>query len=250
MKKLRIAEIFGPTIQGEGRHVGVPCYFIRIGGCDYECSWCDSLHAVLPEYVRGLPRLTLDEIIHDLVSLGGAAQWVVLSGGNPALYDLTELVSDLQEGEFKVMVETQGTMYKPWLADVDELCVSPKGPSAGIGTEEQSLQRLHDFMHCNGILEHRSVYLKVPVFSEEDYEFARRVRQSYQGIELYLSVGNPLPPRPPYGDSTSVHILRSTLLARTRELAEKIFEDRDPLMQSVRILPQQHVLMWGNTRAK
>lgn len=250
MKKYRVAEVFGPTIQGEGRHVGTPCYFIRFGGCDYECDWCDSLHAVLPEYVRGLPRLTIDEIIEQLVALPGQAGWVVFSGGNPALYDLTELLHDLHEGEYSVMVETQGTTFKPWLRDVDELCVSPKGPSAKIGTAEESLKRLDDFMLCHGILNHKSIYLKVPVFTEEDYVFAKEVRLTYPEIELYLSVGNPLPPRPPYGDDTSVHMLRTTLLSRTKELAEKVLEDPEPLMQQVRILPQQHVLMWGNARAK
>jgi 7-carboxy-7-deazaguanine synthase len=43
---IRISEIFGPTIQGEGVLIGLPTVFVRTGGCDYRCSWCDSLHAV------------------------------------------------------------------------------------------------------------------------------------------------------------------------------------------------------------
>ena len=46
MTTLRIAEIFGPTIQGEGALIGEPTVFVRAGGCDYRCSWCDSMHAV------------------------------------------------------------------------------------------------------------------------------------------------------------------------------------------------------------
>ena len=46
MKKLRISEIFGPTIQGEGALIGKPTVFVRAGGCDYRCSWCDTLYAV------------------------------------------------------------------------------------------------------------------------------------------------------------------------------------------------------------
>ena len=45
-----IAEIFGPTIQGEGALIGLPTVFVRTGGCDYRCSWCDSLHAVSSAY--------------------------------------------------------------------------------------------------------------------------------------------------------------------------------------------------------
>lgn len=44
--RIRIAEIFGPTIQGEGVLIGEPTVFVRTGGCDYRCAWCDSLHAV------------------------------------------------------------------------------------------------------------------------------------------------------------------------------------------------------------
>ena len=43
---IRISEIFGPTIQGEGALIGQPTVFVRTGGCDYRCAWCDSLHAV------------------------------------------------------------------------------------------------------------------------------------------------------------------------------------------------------------
>ena len=47
---IRISEIFGPTIQGEGPLIGRPSIFVRTGGCDYRCNWCDTLYAVLPEY--------------------------------------------------------------------------------------------------------------------------------------------------------------------------------------------------------
>ena len=49
-ERIRISEIFGPTIQGEGPLVGRPTVFVRTGGCDYRCTWCDTLYAVLPEY--------------------------------------------------------------------------------------------------------------------------------------------------------------------------------------------------------
>src|SRR5262249_776223 len=44
--EIRVSEIFGPTIQGEGVLIGLPTVFVRSGGCDYRCSWCDSMHAV------------------------------------------------------------------------------------------------------------------------------------------------------------------------------------------------------------
>jgi len=247
MKKFRVAEVFGPTIQGEGRHVGVPCHFIRFGGCDYACLWCDSFHAVLPEYVKMLPRLTIDEIIEQVVALADTAEWIVYSGGNPVLFDLADLTRDLQEGGYRVMIETQGTVYKPWLQDVDEVCVSPKGPSAKIGTHEQSLARLEAFIACEGMLDHQSLYFKIPVFGEEDYAFASDVHTRYPQIEMFLSVGNSMPPRAGSED-TPRPVLRATVLRDTEELVNRVLSDA--AMSDVRVFPQQHVLIWGNTRAK
>jgi len=51
--EIRVSEIFGPTIQGEGALIGQPTVFVRTGGCDYRCSWCDSLHAVDSRFRAG-----------------------------------------------------------------------------------------------------------------------------------------------------------------------------------------------------
>jgi len=191
--------------------------------------------------------MTESEILGELMQLKDTVDWVVFSGGNPALFNLGDLVQILQE-RFKIMVETQGTLYKPWLADVDEICVSPKGPSANIGTPGQSLTRLRDFMACQGIRNHKSIYLKIPVFSAEDYAFAREVHGTYPDIELFLSTGNALPPRPGQLTQTARPTLRATLLMRTEELVNKVTSDA--FMKNVRVFPQQHVLLWGNDRGK
>ena len=52
MKKVRVSEIFGPTVQGEGPLIGKPTVFVRTGGCDYRCNWCDTLYAVLPKHSK------------------------------------------------------------------------------------------------------------------------------------------------------------------------------------------------------
>ena len=66
-----VVEVFGPTIQGEGELAGIPTAFVRFGGCDYRCSWCDSLFAVLPEDVRKAPRMTPAEVAAALEALAG-----------------------------------------------------------------------------------------------------------------------------------------------------------------------------------
>src|SRR5512143_1667190 len=141
-----IAEIFGPTLQGEGQLAGKPTYFLRVGGCDFSCAWCDSGHAVNPEEVLKLYRLTQDQIYYKLLlhtQEHHGPQWLTISGGNPGLYDLGEVVRRWQSEQLgntadetwykgKVAVETQGSRWQPWFAILDLLTVSPKGPSSGM----------------------------------------------------------------------------------------------------------------------
>ncbi|MFN3526350.1 MAG: 7-carboxy-7-deazaguanine synthase QueE, partial [Paracoccus sp. (in: a-proteobacteria)] len=84
-RPLRIAEIFGPTIQGEGVLIGEPTVFVRAGGCDYRCVWCDSLHAVDSAFRDTWSPMSTGQIWDEVVRLsGGQALTVSISGGNPA----------------------------------------------------------------------------------------------------------------------------------------------------------------------
>ena len=93
-ERIRISEIFGPTIQGEGPLVGRPTVFVRTGGCDYRCTWCDTLYAVLPEYHDEWTPMTPAAIMARVNELaGGKPVLVSLSGGNPALQPLSPLIA-------------------------------------------------------------------------------------------------------------------------------------------------------------
>src|SRR3954453_7764862 len=116
-KTFPVIEVFGPTIQGEGAEAGLPTHFVRFGGCDYRCSWCDTMYAVDPAVVRATAeRLSDDAIVERLDGLGGAPRWVTLSGGNPALHQLGALVGVLHERGSLVGAETQGSVWRDWLA--------------------------------------------------------------------------------------------------------------------------------------
>src|ERR1700731_950459 len=78
-ERIRISEIFGPTIQGEGPLIGRPTVFVRTGGCDYRCAWCDTLYAVLPEYRDQWTLMTTPEIMTRVNEL---------AGGQPVLVSL------------------------------------------------------------------------------------------------------------------------------------------------------------------
>ena len=81
---IRISEIFGPTIQGEGALIGQPTVFVRTGGCDYRCSWCDTLHAVDNEFRHGWTPMSAEDVFAEVEKLsGGVPIMVSLSGGTP-----------------------------------------------------------------------------------------------------------------------------------------------------------------------
>src|SRR5689334_14600025 len=98
---MKVDEIFGPTIQGEGALAGCVTMFVRLGGCDYRCSWCDTMHAVDPANVDRWKEMDTDAILkalHKLVPTHNSNLWVTISGGNPAIWqrELPELVRALQ----------------------------------------------------------------------------------------------------------------------------------------------------------
>src|SRR5215216_5182503 len=112
--KISVSEIFGPTVQGEGAVIGMPTVFIRTGGCDYRCSWCDSKFAVLPEFRDTWRRMSPEEIIAEVGRLSPSPILVTLSGGNPALQPLGGLIRLGKAAGYRFMIETQGTVAKDW----------------------------------------------------------------------------------------------------------------------------------------
>lgn len=227
-KTFPVIEIFGPTVQGEGSLVGTPCHFVRFGGCDYRCSWCDTPHAVLPEEVRANAQpMSAGMIFTQLSQLEAQVPWIIISGGNPALLQLGELVERLHQAGWKVAVETQGSVFKPWLRDVDLLTVSPKPPSSGMATDFNKLSIV--------LANNKSVDIKVVVFDENDLEYAREVRLRYPQHTMYLSTGTFV------GEST-----RDDILDRMRTFVEKGV--RDGSLYGVRYGMQLHVLLWGHKR--
>lgn len=227
VKPIPIIELFGPVIQGEGALIGQQTHFVRTGGCDYRCTWCDTLYAVLPAEVRqhAVP-MTPAEIVADLRRRNPATPWVTLSGGNPVLHELGPLVAALQAAGYRAAVETQGSLYRPWLADCDLVTVSPKPPSSGMHPD---LDRLARFLGLPGL------NFKVVVFDEADFAFARAMHRRYPDVPCYLQVGNVVGQ-----DSTAALLAKLDWLARCAM--------GDPAMADAVILPQLHVLMYGNRR--
>src|SRR6266853_3314773 len=106
-KQIPLMECFGPTVQGEGAVIGQLTYFLRLGGCDYRCAMCDSMHAVDPVLVKANAQwLTQSQIFTALVNqrIEGSTYWVTLSGGNPCIHDLDYLCSILVTNQWSIAV--------------------------------------------------------------------------------------------------------------------------------------------------
>lgn len=240
MSKVPVIEIFGPTIQGEGMVVGQKTMFVRTAGCDYSCSWCDSSFTWDGSGKHLIVQLTAEEIWAELKRLGGNGfSFVTISGGNPALLrHLDALVALLKENNIKIGVETQGSKWQDWLYDIDELTISPKPPSSGMSTDFSMLTEILGKLRDRNSNQHIS--LKIVVFNQEDYAYAKQVHLRYPTIPFYLQVGN--------DDIASMDNTRlvSHLLEKYQALIDQVMMDEE--LKNVKVLPQLHTLVWGNKR--
>ena len=151
------------TIQGEGFHSGKAAYFIRLGGCDVGCHWCD----VKESWDAELHPLThADQIVENALKFPGRA--VVITGGEPLLYNLDYLTSKLRENGILTFLETSGAY--PLSGFWDWICLSPKKFKA---------PRL-DIAPAAG-------ELKVIVFNKSDFEWAEQYAKTVSpDCKLYL----------------------------------------------------------------
>ena len=124
-RKLPLVEDFY-TIQGEGFHAGKPAYFIRLGGCDVGCRWCDAKYTWNP---RLYPPTDVRTVIDRATAC--PAQAIVITGGEPLLYPLGVLTETLHAKGLEIFLETSGT--HPFSGYFDWVCLSP---AAGRGVRE------------------------------------------------------------------------------------------------------------------
>ena len=117
-RKLPVMEEFY-TIQGEGRHTGSAAYFVRIGGCDVGCSWCDTKESWDASL---FPPVDVDPIVQRAADT--PSKTIVVTGGEPSRYPLDYFTAQLQSAGVKTMIETAGV--EPLTGQWDWICLSPK----------------------------------------------------------------------------------------------------------------------------
>lgn len=237
-ESIRVSEIFGPTIQGEGALIGQPTVFVRTGGCDYRCSWCDSLHAVDSRFRADWRRMTTAEVLAKVRALSGNTPLMVsLSGGNPAIQPLGPLIRQGQAEGYRFALETQGSVSQSWFADLDVLVLSPKPPSSAMATDWEALRACVDAAASGP-----RIVLKFVVFDEADFTYARDAAARFPDFPVYLQPGNHTPPGP---QEDNACIDAEGILRRMGWLVDRVITDR---WFGAHVLPQLHVLLWGNKR--
>lgn len=161
-KKLPLMEEFY-TLQGEGHNMGSAAYFIRIGGCDVGCRWCDSK----PSWdAKNFPPTDAIEIADRAATF--PAKTVVVTGGEPSMYPLDYFTGILKDRGIRTMVETSGA--HPLTGDWDWICLSPKKYSP---PKSPVFQRAHE--------------LKVVIQTEADLLWAEKnARLVNEKCFLYL----------------------------------------------------------------
>ena len=150
------------TVQGEGYFSGTAAYFLRIGGCDVGCHWCDvkeSWNADLH------PPTTIADILKGIAEY--AVDTVVITGGEPLMWDMSKLTTALKNEGYKVHLETSGAY--PYSGDFDWVCLSPKKMQAPL----EAIRPLAN-------------ELKVIVNNKHDFIWAEEQRSLLGDCKLYL----------------------------------------------------------------
>ncbi|MFN8283276.1 MAG: 7-carboxy-7-deazaguanine synthase QueE [Chitinophagales bacterium] len=138
------------TIQGEGFYTGHAAYFIRLAGCDVGCVWCDVKESWTVEEHQ---LMLMDDLVNEIVKFPG--RLVVITGGEPLMYDLSFLTAKLKENGFQINIETSGAY--PISGSLDWICVSPKKFKAPL---KEVLQEANE--------------LKCIIFNKSDFQFAEQ----------------------------------------------------------------------------
>ena len=160
------------TLQGEGFHTGKAAYFIRLGGCDVGCVWCDVKDSW---NAHAHPKFSVDEIVSkassELLVVSGVSNFkplIVITGGEPLMHNLDELTQALQTNGFETNIETSGS--SPLSGNWNWICLSPKKFKAPL---PEILPVANE--------------LKIVVFNKSDFDWAEKyAAQVNSNCLLYL----------------------------------------------------------------
>ncbi len=231
MNTLPIAEIFGPTVQGEGPYAGRPARFVRFGGCNLSCAWCDTPYTWDGAHFNlrsEITSMSVEAIVEALKPDGGI---VVLTGGEPMLYAerpaFTLLLRRLSEAGCGIHVESNATLIPPLpvVELVDVFVLSPKIVRARAQTD------IAVPPEWAAIATHAEVHLKIVCADRRDVHAAAGLAASMNWASGRTWVM-------PLGTTTD------ELAARWPEILDAAIEYK------INATHRLHILAWGDLRGR
>lgn len=228
-RQLRVAELFGPTLQGEGPSIGQQALFVRLSGCNLDCSWCDTPYTWDWRRYRRSEQsrnIAVAEVV-DWV-LAHDAGLVVITGGEPLIQQrrLVPLVATLTAGGRRVEIETNGTITPaPALAErVTRFNVSPKLIGSGVRIDRRVRARPLAALRDSG----KAVF-KFVIAGDDDIAELLQLQNQHKLAPVWVM---------PQG------VTEQAVLAGLRTLAEPA------LRHGWNLTPRLHVLLWGDQRGR
>jgi len=207
---MKVNEIFY-SIQGEGILVGVPSIFLRLTGCNLRCSFCDTKYA----YVQG-KEMSIQAVLDEIKKF--ACTNVCLTGGEPLLQkDMIKLIKSLDQKNYKICLETNGSISIKKLVGKKSLTISLDIKCPSSGSQEQ--MNMKNICYLS-----KKDQLKFIIKNKKDYDYAKKILKKYN------------PPctvffQPVWGTNP-------------KKLASWILNDELP----VRLALQLHKIIWGEKR--
>jgi 7-carboxy-7-deazaguanine synthase len=162
---LQVKRVF-PTLQGEGPYAGVPAVFIRLGGCNLNCYFCDTnfedfVPVSLDQLLQDVRELSLNELGEAVRNL------VVITGGEPLRQNIVPLCERLLAEGFAVQIETNGTLFRPLPEEVSIVCSPKNGGQGYFPIREDLLPRIEAFKFI--LSSHDENYACVPDVGQSAY---------------------------------------------------------------------------------
>lgn len=189
---LEVKHIF-PTLQGEGPYVGVPSVFIRLGGCNLACTFCDT-------NFEDYQTMALPAIIEKVKELSaGVRNLIVITGGEPFRQNIVPLCERLLADGFKIQIETNGTLWRDLPEKVDIVC-SPKNTGKGyFPVRPDLLARVNAFKfiiskhdaHYNHVADVGQGQYNTPVYVQpmDEYDDTRNAENLALALQLATEHG-------------------------------------------------------------
>tara|TARA_R110002111_G_scaffold81481_4_gene128617 strand:- start:2621 stop:3331 length:711 start_codon:yes stop_codon:yes gene_type:complete len=230
---LPISETF-ISIQGEGKHTGVPSWFCRLSGCNLRCTWCDTPYASWkPEHAKR----TIESLIEEAKSSG--VQHAVLTGGEPMIFDqLVPLSNQLAELGFIITIETAGTVTLPGLS-CHLMSLSPKLANSTPHNDPRDPKGTWALRHEETRLNYNSINELIASTPDRQLKFVVKAPSDLVEIDAVLGELTGYQPR-------DIMLMPEGVAIPDRDSIQWILDEC--IIRNWTYCPRLHITLFGDTR--